>query len=93
MPVDEQDNPIVDIKELPQNINIDSYKPVSFNHMLQMNKKEEWDALFIEIHDKDVYITDDVIIENPEMEQYKNFYLRAYYYNILKHSHEAYVKH
>ncbi len=83
MPVDEQDNPMVDISLSIDN-NDTGYVVVSFDKMLRMNKKEEWDRLFGSITDKDVFIRDDLDLKNEEMAEYKNFYLKTYFYNLSK---------
>lgn len=91
MPVDEQECPIVTIAELPTVERVGDYFTVSLDAMLRMNKKEEWDELFSAVDSKDVCIRDDVHIENEELEGYKQFYLKSYYYNIAKHCRRLYV--
>lgn len=91
MPVDEQDYPTIELKHLPDSTDISNFTIVSLDTMLKMNKPTEWDDLFKRIANRNVYIKDDVVITNSEMEPYKLFYLKAYYFNILKHSRNAYV--
>lgn len=91
MPVDEQDYPTTELQHLPEGADISIYTVVSFDTMLKMNKPMEWEMLFERIENKDVCIRDDVVMNNYEMEPYKLFYLRAYYFNILKHSRNVYV--
>ena len=91
LPVDEQDNPTTELQCLPEGADISNYMVVSFDTMLKMNKPVEWEMLFKQTENKDVCIKDDVVINNYEMEPYKLFYLRAYYFNILKHSRNLYV--
>lgn len=86
MPVNEQDYPDIKIHRLPEETDISAYKTISFDAMLRMNKLSEWESLFAEIDNRDVCIKDDVLMDNPEMEPYKRFYLGTYYYNISKHS-------
>ena len=84
LPVDEQDNPLVDLA-----VSTDSKDTgcvvISFDKMLRMNKKEEWERLFRSIAGKQVYIRDDVGLKNEEMTEYKAFYLQTYFYNLSKH--------
>ena len=91
LPVDEQDNPTMELQYLSDGTDISNYMVVSFDTMLKMNKPEEWELLFKQTDNKDVCIKDDVVINNSEMEPYKLFYLKTYYFNILKHSHSVYV--
>ena len=91
MPVDEQDYPTTELQYLPGDADISNYSVVSFDTMLKMNKPTEWETLFKQIENKDVCIKDDVVINNSEMESYKLFYLKTYYFNILKHSRNVYV--
>ncbi len=91
MPVDEQDNPQVEIRILPTGSDMSLYKTVSFDTMLRMNKRKEWEDLYEQTKGCDVCIKDDVLIENTEMEPYKYFYLKAYYFCLLKHSKNLYV--
>ncbi len=91
MPVDEQDYPTIELQCLPEGTDISNYMVVSFDAMLKMNKPVEWEMLFKQTENKDVCIKDDVVINNSEMEPYKLFYLKTYYYNILKHSRNLYV--
>ncbi|GAB6160513.1 hypothetical protein [Howardella ureilytica] len=91
MPVDGQDYPTTELQYLPEGADISNYMVVSFDTMLKMNKPVEWEMLFKQTENKDVCIRDDVVINNSEMEPYKLFYLKTYYYNILKHSRNLYV--
>lgn len=91
MPVDEQDYPTIELKYLPESTDISNYTIVSLDTMLKMNKPTEWEILFKQTENKDVCIKDDVLINNSEMEPYKLFYLKAYYFNILKYSRNAYI--
>ena len=91
MPVDEQDYPSIGLQYLPEGTNISDYKIVSFDAMLRMNKRSEWNDLFKRVEDKDICIIDDVPMENDEMGSYKDFYLKAYYYNLSKYSNNLYV--
>ncbi|WP_027438918.1 hypothetical protein [Lachnospira multipara] len=91
MPVDEQDYPTTELQRLPEGADISNYMVVSFDTMLKMNKPVEWEMLFKQTENNDVCIKDDVVINNSEMEPYKLFYLKTYYYNILKHSRNLYV--
>ena len=91
LPVDEQDNPTMELQYLSDGTDISNYMVVSFDTMLKMNKPVEWELLFKQTDNKDVCIKDDVVINNSEMEPYKLFYLKTYYFNILKHSRNVYV--
>ncbi len=86
MPVDEQDYPIVEIKYLAKEADLSPYALVSFDKMLRMNKRTEWDCLFKQIEGKAVCIKDDISIDNAEMEKFKRFFLGMYCLNLQKHS-------
>lgn len=92
MPVDEQDYPIVNMKKLPPDVDINSCIVVSFDAMLRMNKRKEWDELFEKTKNRSVCILDDVPINNSEMEPYKRFYLSAYYFNLSKCCNNVYFR-
>ena len=47
-----------------------------------MNKSTEWELLFRKTENMEVCIKDDVVLNNSEMESYKRFYRKAYYYNV-----------
>lgn len=91
MPVDEQDYPIIELQHIPECVDIANCTIISFDTMLKLNKRTEWELLFNQIENKDVCIKDDVVLNNSEMESYKCFYLKAYYYNIKKHSRNVYM--
>ncbi len=91
MPVDEQDFPKIELQMLPAGSDLSTYKVVSFDTMLRMNKREEWDELFKQVEDKDVCIKDDILMENDEMKLYKDFYMMAYYFNLSKYSNNIYI--
>ena len=91
MPVDEQDYPTTELQHLPEGADISNYTVVSFDTMLKMNKPVEWEMLFKQTENKEVCIKDDVVLINSEMESYKRFYIKAYYYNVKKHSRSVYV--
>ena len=91
MPVDKQDNPIVEINYIDQVSSETKYEMVSFDRLSRMDKFEEWNELFIKIKDSVVYIIDDVFLSNKEVLSYKDFYLKTYYYNVSKCCKECYV--
>ena len=86
MPVDKQDYPVVNIQFSPPDLNFDSYLTISFDTLLRMNKREEWELLFEKTKNNNVCILDDVPLANTEIEKYKMFYLSAYYYCLSKKS-------
>ena len=92
MPVDEQDNPIVEIKDLPSDSNHYKFEILSFDTLLRMDKPKEWELLFERVANKDAFILDDVPVSNSEMLPYKQFYLSVYYYRISQHCNNLYVK-
>ena len=91
LPIDEQEYPIVDVKELPQGEDLSRYVVVSLDRLLQMNKKNEWETLFEQVRNKDVCVKDDVPINNSEMDYYKTFYLRTYYYVLSQRCKSVYI--
>lgn len=60
------------LQYLPEEADISDYKIVSFDTMLRMNKRSEWNNLFKQVVDKNVCIKDDVLMENDEMKSYKD---------------------
>ena len=91
LPVDKQDNPIVDIEYdnmIDKKLNA---KSISFDKLLRMDKIEEWERLYEDIKCSVVYIIDDVSINNSEVQTYKDFYMRTYYYNISSHCKKCFV--
>lgn len=91
MPVDDKDNPIVDLMYLDDNDDNKNHELVSFDRLMKMNKLEEWERLYESIDESIVYILDDIKIENCEVLEYKEFYLKTYYYNISKRCKECYI--
>ena len=89
MPVDENDNPKIKIKY--RNKPSGNAYQISFDKMLLMDKKFEWERLIKSILGKNVEIIDDVTIDNIEILEYKTFYLPAYYYAISKYSRSCVV--
>ena len=87
----EGDNPTIELQHLPKGEDIGNYMVVSFYKMLKMNKLTEWESLFKQTENKDECIKDDMVMNNSEMEPYKLFYLKTYYFNILKYSQRVYV--
>lgn len=91
MPVDNRDNPIVDVDYCSM-INKHTYsKTVSFNKLMKMDEVEEWEKLYEDIDHSIVYIIDDVPINNNEVRVYKEFYLKTYYFNIAAHCKKCFV--
>ena len=92
LPVDEYDNPIVVIEYFADN---DSHlldpEIISFDRLLRLNKRSEWDTLHEKILNKTVIIQDDVTIINEELSPYKDFYLKAYYHDLSKYAKNCYV--
>ena len=91
MPVDKQDNPIVEIKYIKKVKSDTKYEIISFDRLLKMDKFDEWDALFNRINNSIVYIIDDVSLDNKEVMSYKDFYLKTYFYNVSQCCKECYV--
>jgi hypothetical protein len=93
MPVDEQDYPDVIIQTYNDYNSIESISDmiISFDKLLRMNKKTEWNTLFSTIKGKKVLINDDVPISNSEVKPIKEFYLGVYFYNLSKHCEECKV--
>lgn len=90
MPVDNQDNPLVKMKTIGKKDDT-GCTIISFEKMLRMNKEEEWVKLFNSIAGKQVLIKDDLALQNEEMKEYKDFYMKTYYYNLSKHCLGCYV--
>ncbi len=91
LPVDKQDNPIVEVEYINQIPSDEKYETISLDRLLRMDKLEEWDALFGRINESIVYMVDDVPLCNNEVLGYKDFYLKTYYYNVSRHCKECYV--
>ena len=79
LPVDEQENLLIDIEYYDENSESRT-KKISFDKLIRMNRLDEWNKLYSEICGKTVVIIDDVIIINNELSGYKDFYLKTYYY-------------
>lgn len=90
LPVDKYDNPIVTINEVPAGLKSKCVL-VSLDTLFRLNTKREWERLISNISNKRVCIVDDVSIENEEVIPYKDFYLKAYYFNLSKHCTNCYV--
>ena len=91
MPVDEQEFPDVEIETITELPDKGEHMIISFDTLLRMNRKEEWDKLLKKVENHDVYIQDDVPMSNPEMEPYKKFYLGAYFFTFSKYCKKVYV--
>ncbi len=91
LPVDKQEYPTVEIIKLPPDINVTNCVILSFDRLLRMNHPHEWDAIFNSVKGKTVCIKDDVLINNIELLDYKDFYLKAYIFNIGCYCQECYV--
>ncbi len=91
LPIDEQDYPTVDFKELPENEDASDYVVVSFDRLLRMDDEKEWEELFGQAKDKSVCIKDDVPMNNSETEYYKTFYLRVYCHVLSRYCRNVYV--
>jgi hypothetical protein len=86
MPVDKQENPIVDLKYIMKKDDLvgSDFIEVSFDSLTKMNKEAEWRKLYQRIEKSNVIIRDDVNIENAEIVPYKEFYLKTYFYNLSR---------
>ena len=85
LPVDEKDNPIVDIQYADTMSKGSEFISFSFDRLLRQIHVEKWEKMICESKDKKaVYIIDDVKLKNDELEEYKLFYLKTYYYIFSK---------
>lgn len=82
LPVDEQDNPKVDV--IYSSDDADDAVILSLDKLMRMNKFGEWDNLVVKIKNRNVVIVDDVSLVNEEVEPYKKLYLTAYFCFISK---------
>ncbi len=90
LPVDEFDNPVVELSIL-QCLPTSDVVEISFDSLLKSEEKSEWDSIHKSVENKVAVIKDDVRLRNDELEQYKDFYLKAYYYDLCKYARECYV--
>lgn len=90
LPVDKYDNPIVTMIAVPTDIKSDCIR-VSLDTLFRLNTEKEWEKLRSKISNKVVCIIDDVPLDNEEMKPYKDFYLKAYYFNLSKYCRICYV--
>ena len=90
LPVDESDNPAVDVLFISDS-EIPEAMMVSFDKLLRMNKKEEWDDLNNSVLGRIIVIFDDVSLSNEELVIYKDFYLKAYFYHLSQYASKCYV--
>lgn len=98
LPVDEKDNPMVDVSYITNVADItdteiitDSYK-VSFNSLVEMTDEKAW-LEFLESleHYKSVVLIDDLPLQNNELLSYKEFYLKTYYFVMKKYCPNCHV--
>lgn len=92
LPVDEQENPVVEINKLPSDISIANCVLLSFDKLLRMNHPHEWNELFNSVIEKVVCIQDDVTIKNEELLIYKDFYLKTYVFNLSCNCKACYIQ-
>ena len=91
MPVDEQDYPDVRIQTCEDYKKSSANIVISFDKLLRINKKEEWDSLFFKVKDRMIFIKDDVPIENQEVKPFRDFYLAVYFYTLSKYCEKCQV--
>ncbi|SEP57954.1 hypothetical protein SAMN02910289_00009 [Lachnospiraceae bacterium RM5] len=85
LPVDERDNPVVEIQYVDEISKESEYMEVSFDNLLKQIHFDKWEKMLREARNKEmVYIIDDVEIHNDEIKEYKLFYLKTYYFAFSK---------
>ena len=85
LPVDERDNPVVEIQYVDMIPRESEYMEVSFDKLLKQIHFKKWEKMFYEARNKKtVYIIDDVEIHNDEIKEYKLLYLKTYYFAFSK---------
>ncbi len=92
MPVNDDEYPDVNVVYVAGDVDVSSAVCVSLDSLLRLNKLDEWESLFESVQNKDVYIIDDVKLENVELNKYKKFYLQTFYYNLSQCCNNCYVK-
>ena len=90
LPVDEQDNPMVNVVYSSEKDN--STTEVSLDVLMRMNKQAEWNDFIAKIKGRKVVIIDDVLLMNTEVEPYKKMYLATYFYFISQNCSECVVR-
>ena len=64
---------------------------VCLSNLMAVTSKTEWDKILSSVNSKRVVLMDDIPIENAEVDPYKQFFLKAYYYWISKQAAECFV--
>lgn len=67
-------------------------RTISFQKLHDMLKKEVWNKLLNKVKNLDlVVIVDDIIIDNTEVCEMKDFYLKVYYWNLFQVNQNTYI--
>ncbi len=105
-PYDKNEYPLVDIKyvdnishaqEYGQPYNLFDvaygyYRIISFQYLHNCLDKEKWLEIFERIAKLDgIILVDDIIVINDEVREMKEFYLKAYYWNLRQYNQNIYV--
>ncbi len=104
-PKDENDYPIVQLKYLDSKddffplsvdytlFDFDKVKRyISFQQLHDTLDKIKWDVVLDKCSKCDVLLLiDDIKITNDELIEMKNFYLKVYYFNLLKYNKNTYI--
>lgn len=64
---------------------------VCLSNLMAVTSKTEWDKILNSVNSKRVVLMDDIPLENAEVDTYKQFFLKAYYYWISKQAAECVV--
>ncbi len=91
---DENEFPLIEIKHSDLLPYCEEYKPdfqkglfdsfsIKFTQLIDMTKEEDWNNLLARTSKYNtVYLIDDISLENEELREYKDFYLKTYFYKL-----------
>ena len=65
---------------------------VKLSQLIELTKEKDWNTLFTLISKyKSVYLIDDISLENDELKDYKDFYLKTYFYKIKNYCSNCFI--
>ena len=65
---------------------------IKLSQLIELTKEKDWNTLFAIITKyKSVYLIDDIPLENDEVKEYKDFYLKTYFYKIKNYCSNCFI--
>lgn len=65
---------------------------IKLSQLIELTQENDWNTLFAIVSKyKSVYLIDDILLKNDELKEYKDFYLKTYFYKIKNYCSNCFI--